>query len=321
MRGRTGSIRQQALKGSDFVMAEKHGKRLDVMGPARRIRDVPPLVYGSLDLAEARAAHMEGVQQQGETEALHMLVQFPTDIRLGDTPEKMEKAQQALLGHAVAFANRYHGGDAVFAARLDRDEQGQHTVDVFLMPRYDFTYKDGRTIKRAAVSKFAKEHARARSKDLIQPGEKLHPDSPIVQGRALQAAWHEYLRDEVRLGEWVQPPNRKAVRTKDRLEPEELALKRDKEKAEADAIMLRAKVRQEAEHEAGAIRAKANRQVVLALKEIEERKAAVEARERAVERDAAIVAAARRSVGRPAPEVEEIRDRASARRRPSGWER
>ena len=116
-----------------------------------------------------------------------MLVQFPTDIPLGPDPERTQKA---MLDHAVRFANQYHGGDAVFAARLDRDEQGQHTVDVFAMPRYDFTYKDGRTIKRAAVSKFSKEQARARSEALQDPGETLEPDSPIMQGRALQAAWH-----------------------------------------------------------------------------------------------------------------------------------
>ena len=239
----------------------------------------------------------------------------------GDGPWLLVVA--AIIGVLCRFAlrqylasNLYHGGDAVFAARLDRDEEGRHTVDVFAMPRYDFTYKDGRTIKRAATSKFAKEQARARCQDLIEPGEKLHPDSPVMQGRALQAAWHEYLRDEVRLGEWVHPPNRKAVRTKDRLEPEELALKREKAKAEADAMMMRAG----AEQEARTIRDKARGQVVLALEAVEARKAAVEARERAVERDAAIVAAARRAAGRPDADVEAIADR-GRQRRGSGLER
>ena len=310
-KGRTGSIRQEALTKADFRKAEQHGKRLDTMGPARQVRDVPPLVFGSLDLEEARAAHMKGVQQQGKTEAIHMLVQFPTDIPLGPDPERTQKA---MLDHAVRFANQYHGGDAVFAARLDRDEQGQHTVDVFAMPRYDFTYKDGRTIKRAAVSKFSKEQARARSEALQDPGETLEPDSPIMQGRALQAAWHEYLRDECRQ-RWVQPPERKKVRSKDRLEPEELALKRKKQDAEAEAVMMVAQAREEARREADEIKAKAAQeaaqmraqakgQIVLAMKEIEDRKAAVE-------RDAALVAAARRSVGHPAPEIEAI----AARRR------
>lgn len=234
MRGKTGSVRQQALTKADFNAAERHGKRLDVMGPARRIRDVPPLVYGSLNLAEARAAHMEGVQQQGKTEALHMLVQWPTDVPLGHDPEK---TQRAMLLHAVKFANRYHGGDAVFAARLDRDEQGQHTVDLFVMPRYDFTYKDGRKIKRAAVSKFSKEQARERSMDLISPGEKLHPEGPIMQGRALQAAWYQYLKEDLRF-HWVQPPERKSIKSKDRLEPEEYALKMKIEDVETREKML-----------------------------------------------------------------------------------
>lgn len=312
MRGRTGAIRQQALKKADFNAAERHGKRLDVMGPARRVRDVPPLVHGSLDLSEALEKHMQGVQQQGKTEALHMLVQYPTDLGFGDDPEKR---QRAMLSHAVRFANKYHGGDAVFAARYDRDEEGQHTVDVFLMPRYDFTYKDGRTIKRAAVSKFSKEQARARSADLLDPGEKLHPESPIMQGRALQAAWHEYLRDDLNLGNLVQAPNRKKVRSRDRLEPEELALQRKKTDVEADALMMRAKAREEARTEADAIIAKAKRQVVEALGAIDARKAAVEAREQALARDAAILAAARRIEGRPDPQIESIVDRAKIRRR------
>lgn len=284
-KGRTGAIRQEALKGSDFVMAEKHGKRLDLMGPSRRVRDVKPLVYGSLDLAEARRAWMEGVQQQGETEALHMLVQFPTALKIdGPTPEETERKEQALLMHAVRFANAYHGGDAVFAARLDRDEQGRHTVDVFAMPRYDFTYKDGRKVKRAATSKFAKEQARARCRDLIQPGEKLQPDSPIMQGRALQAAWHEYLRDELGMGAALEPRNIKKVRTADRLEPEEYSLKVERER-------------------------------------LAKERAEIDAKEKAVARDAAVVAGARRMSGLAVPpELQEVAGR-GRRKRPEGLER
>lgn len=306
MRGRTGAIRQQALKGSDFVMAEKHGKRLDVMGPARKVREDPPLVYGSLDLAAARKKWMEGVHQQGETEALHMVIQWPTDI-----PMSPFKAKQ-MLEHSVRFANRYHGGDAVFAARLDQDEKGRHTVDVFAMPRYDFTYKDGRTVKRAATSKFAKEHARERHQELTEPGEKLAPDSPVVQGRALQAAWHEYLRDEVKLGDWVKAPTRKKQRTKDRLEPEELALKREREKVRADALLLKA----EAEAEALEIKRKARGTVVEALAELDRRGKSMDEREKAIERDAAILSAARRlEKAPPVPEVDRLAQRGRERRK------
>lgn len=86
-----------------------------------------------------------------------MLVQFPTDLPGADTLPKQERMPRL----AVEFANAYHGGDAVFAARLTGTRRGQHTVDVFLMPRYDFQYKDGRTQKRASASKFSKEQAPA----------------------------------------------------------------------------------------------------------------------------------------------------------------
>lgn len=270
-KGKTGAIRQQALSKADFNAAERHGKRLDQMGPSRRVRDADPLVYGSLDLVEARAKHMEGVTQQGQTEAIHMLVQFPTDLKGVD----LERNQRAMLNHAVKFANEYHGGDAVFAARLDRDEKGQHTVDVFLMPRHDFTYKDGRTQKRASVSKFSKERAK----------ERFGKDDPRSQGQALQASWFEYLQ---RAGvKWVEPPQKKASRSKDRLEPEAYALAQDRTRL-------------------------ADQQAALAS-----RLADVEAREEAILKAARIIEAARRAEGRPvAPDLVAIADRGRRRRDP-----
>lgn len=309
MRGKSGTVRQQALTTADFNKAELHGKRLDKTGPARRVRDVPPLVHGSLDIVEAREKWMDGVSQQGQTKAIHMLIQWPTDLPFNkDDPEKTEKA---MLAHSIRFANRYHGGDAVFAARMDRDEAGRHTVDVFLMPRYDFEYKDGRKQKRASVSKFSKENARSRFSELVEPGEDLkHPDSPIVQGRALQAAWFDYLREDCKL-QWVEPPQRKKIRIKDRLEPEEIALQRSKQDAEAERLMILANAKDDAEN----IRGKAKRQVVLALKEIEDRTAAVAAREKEVARDAAIVAAVRSAAGKPDPQLDEMVERNRNRRR------
>ncbi|MGD7566308.1 hypothetical protein ACQCQA_25365 [Ralstonia pseudosolanacearum] len=208
------------MSRADLGAMERHGKREDVMGKARRVSEVPPLVYGSLDLVRARDEWMEGVQQQGKTEAIHMLVQFPTFISV-----KNPRRQESFLKLAVKFANKYHGGDAVFAARIDRDEQGQHTVDVFLMPRHDFTYKDGRTVKRAAVSKFSKAQAKVR----------FGKEDPRSQGSALQDAWYEFLRDDLSYGEQVLPPQRKKTRTKDRLEPEEYALKQESARLSAEA--------------------------------------------------------------------------------------
>lgn len=191
--------------------------------------------------------------------------------------------QERMLALAVEFANAYHGGDAVFAARLDRDEKGKHTVDVFLMPRYDFQYKDGRTQKRASVSKFSKEQARARSASLLDPGEKLDPEGPVMQGRAMQAAWFEHLREAgVR---WVEPPKRKAVRSADRLEPEAHGLAQDRARLDAQRADLAARL------------------------------ADVEAREEAILKAARIIETARRMNGQPVPaDLASIADR--GRRRP-----
>nr|WP_319949450.1 hypothetical protein [uncultured Shimia sp.] len=199
---------------------EKHGKREDASGQRRRVRDDAPLVFGSLDLSEARRTHMEGVKQSGRSACIHALVQFPTGLLDGAS----ERDQRAMLDHAVGFLNDFHGGDAVFAARLDRDEKGRHTVDAFLLPRYEFRYKDGRTARKASVSKFSKAEAKRR----------FGKDDRRSQGSALQDAFYEHLHDKMGL-EGVLPPERKKTTTKDRLEPEELALKKDRQKLRDNA--------------------------------------------------------------------------------------
>jgi hypothetical protein len=241
--GKSGAVRQEALKPSDLSRAEKHGKREDESSQKRRVRDEAPLVYGTLDLTEARARHMEGVKQSGRTACIHALVQFPTDLINGAD----KKQQQLMLDHAVTFLNEFHGGDAVFAARLDRDETGRHTVDAFLLPKYDFRYKDGRVVKKASVSKFSKEQARKRyvktdkktGKALIdrKTGKPIPRDDTRAQGSALQDAFFEYLRDEMQLSE-VMPPERKKFTAKDRVEPEEYGLRKDRERLHENARML-----------------------------------------------------------------------------------
>ena len=241
--GKSGAVRQEALKPSDLSRAEKHGKRQDESSQKRRVRDEEPLVYGTLDLAAARARHMEGVKQSGRTACIHALVQFPTDLIDGT-----DKAQQKqMLDHAVTFLNEFHGGDAVFAARLDRDEAGRHTVDAFLLPKYDYHYKDGRIIKKASVSKFSKEQARARyfktekktGKVVLDPktGRPVPRDDTRAQGSALQDAFFEYLRDEMQLSE-VMPPERKKFTAKDSVEPEEYGLRKDRERLHDNARAL-----------------------------------------------------------------------------------
>ena len=218
--GLVGAIRQKAIGWPDLANMERHGKREDASGQRRRVRDDAPLVFGTLNLAEARRAHMQGVKQSGRSACIHALVQYPTGLLDGAS----ERDQKAMLNHAVGFLNGFHGGDAVFAARLDRDEKGRHTVDVFLLPRYEFRYKDGRTARKASVSKFSKAEAQRR----------FDKDDRRSQGSALQDAFYEYLRDKMGLDS-VLPPERKKATTKDRLEPEELALKKDRQKLQDNA--------------------------------------------------------------------------------------
>lgn len=221
--GLVGAVRQKAIGWPDLSNMERHGKREDASGQRRRVRDEAPLVFGSLDLVEARKMHMQGVKQSGRSACLHALVQFPTGLLDGAS----QKDQRAMLDHAVEFLNGFHGGDAVFAARLDRDEKGRHTVDAFLLPRYEFRYKDGRTARKASVSKFTKAEAVRR----------FGRDDRRSQGSALQDAFYEHLRDRMGL-EGVLPPERKKTTTKDRLEPEVLALRRDRKRLQDNARSL-----------------------------------------------------------------------------------
>jgi len=221
--GLVGAVRQKAIGFPDLTNMERHGKREDASSQRRRVRDIEPLVYGSLDLTEERRAHMNGVKQSGRSACIHALVQFPTGLLDG----AREDHQREMLGHAVEFLNRYHGGDAVFAARLDRDEKGRHTVDVFLMPRYDFHYKDGRVVKKASVSKFSKVEAKKR----------FGRTDRRSQGSALQDAFFDHLRHKMLL-RGVQPPTRKKITTKDRIEPEEFGLRQAQRRLSKDAQQL-----------------------------------------------------------------------------------
>lgn len=218
-KGKSGSIRRKALLTAAFNKQEEHGKRQDVMSKRRVVSTDPPLVHSTLDLGEARAQHMRDVQQQGKTAALHFIVQFPTDLELGKTPTERDEKQRWMFNHAIRFINDYHGGDAVFAARMDRDEAGKHNVDVFAIPRVDFRYKDGRTVKRGVISKHSKADAM----------QRYGRDDPRAQGSALQDAWLAYMQTEMKL-HWVEPPTRKKARLYDRLEPEEYKLKQDQQK-------------------------------------------------------------------------------------------
>ena len=287
--GKAGSARARSGDAAYGSAMSDHEERLDFNGSKRRIREVPPLIYSphtsdhpepldrhpkdddekerlrlaelerirtlievaeekrNFKLMDAYAAHVEGTKQSKAASKLflHAFIQFPTDIEI--TPE----SEVEMLAQAVAFINRNYGGNAVFHARLDRDEKGRHGVDVFYAPRYEKTTAKGVT-EWISLSKFSKEMARNRlgkrqktvknkktgEFDPVFDKKTGEPvmvwnDSGYFQGRALQDAWHEHLRDDMGL-EWAERGKRKKSREPDRVEPEEYAAEQEAKKFQAE---------------------------------------------------------------------------------------
>ncbi len=187
--GIAGAVRIQRLTRSQLSDAEDHGLRLDASSQSRKVREAEPLTTTGLDLATLRMQHIEGaLVPKSDTVALHMLIQFPVDLVDGNDGQWM-------LKRAREFAQKTFGGDAVFADRIDRDETGMHTVDLFLAPRY---LKKTKHAEKPAVSisKHLKNLAIATGRWDPTKGR----DAPLlVQGQALQDAWFEYLRTECQL--------------------------------------------------------------------------------------------------------------------------
>jgi hypothetical protein len=274
-----------------------HELRKDFNGARRQVREVPPLIWSpyasgeppeALDrrgdedeeeekrlrqielerikalievaaenrnfkLMDAYEAHVEGARRNAAAHKLfqHAFLQFPTDIEI--TP----KSEREMLAQGVAFINRTYGGNAVFHARLDRDERGRHGVDVFFAPRYAKTTAKG-TEDWISLSKFSKELARdrfgQRQKTVKNPKtKKFEPvfdkktgkpvmvwnDSGYFQGRALQDAFFEHLRDDMGL-KWAVRGERKKTRDDDWKTPEEIGAEKDLQRAREEAAEAKA---------------------------------------------------------------------------------
>jgi hypothetical protein len=237
--GIAGSIRVKALDSSMLAKMEKHGKREDETSKRRSVRDEEPIVFGGMDLADLQKEHVKDRKQQGQTKALHAVVQYPSKLM-----PNTEQGQKAMVRHAVKFVNEQYGGNAVFAARLDRDEKGTHKVDVFFLPRWQHSYKSGKTQDRCGIGTFAKERAKKRyvkqpatcpktGKRITQivPREKDDKRPPAddkrTQGVALQDCLYEYLSKG--LPEIVRG-QRKAPIGPDQVSPEVYGLKKDQER-------------------------------------------------------------------------------------------
>lgn len=214
-----------------LAAAEAHGKRLDASSQRRRIANVEPLVHGGLDLQELFAKHAAGCRMDARTRSpvIHALVQWPTGLAVNAQNEK------AMLAHSTRFLNDLFGGEAVFAARLDRDESGRHTVDVFLSPIITKTSKAGTKSRWIQTSAPLKALCHKHAAEIIRRHPTIRPtsiDNKRCQGIALQSEWRQYLQSQLSLP--LDPKQEKGSTAPDRLTPEEYALE-----ARASALAVR----------------------------------------------------------------------------------
>lgn len=290
--GKSGSARVKAGGAAYGGAMVDHELRRDFNGSRRAVRDVPPLIWSpyasgeppepldrwsdeeeerlrqielerikalievadekrNFTLMDAYGTHVEGARRSAGSHKLfqHAYLQFPTDIEV--TPE----SEREMLAQGVAFINRTYGGNAVFHARLDRDEKGRHGVDVFFAPRYAKTTAKG-TEDWISLSKFSKELARERFgqrpkavknrktgeiepvKDKAGKPVMVWNDSGYFQGRALQDAFFEHLRDSMGL-EWAVRGERKKTRDDDWKTPEQIGAEKDFQRAQEEAAEAR----------------------------------------------------------------------------------
>jgi len=262
---------------------ERHGKREDQSSQLRRVRDADPLIFKSLDLRRSFDAHIDGVRQNKSAKrpVLHFIVRFPPDLLEGPdlglfAGSKNDRQKQMIL-QAVEFIEGSHGGDAVFAARLDRDEEGQSIVDVFAAPKYEKRTKrtppDRRGEMWASATKFGKDLAVKHQEEIRRrhPNAKGRLSGPRHVGIALQSEFAEffYEKNGVSLAPKFEKTDPRADRLEkeahDRLEQREARTKEAElqlKAREAHALKLMNKAREQELH---------NQEVALKL-EVKERR-------------------------------------------------
>lgn len=212
---RSNSLSLSGSGDKSLSSMEKHGKRLDFTSQKRKARDVEPLVYGSLDLREAYDRHVEGCRMNKglKRPVLHSLVQFPTTIAVNSHNEKR------MLKYAVEFINQTHGGDAVFAARLDRDEAGRHTVDVFYSPKFVKQTASQGDVTWISTTKHGKELCHIHREEIEARNHAgKFVTNPRAVGIAIQTEFRAFLMAK---GVKLDPKKPKSVSGSDRLSPEE----------------------------------------------------------------------------------------------------
>ena len=252
-----GSVRCNAITLSKLQAQETHGKRLDKSSKGRVVRDKPPLVGGGLDLVNRLKAHMEGTKQNkaANNVALHFIVRFPPEILDAVEPPgpfkglDREQRQRLMMKQAAQFINEVHGGRAVFAVRMDRDEAGESIVDVFACPKYIKTTKKAET-EWTSLTKFGKELAHKHQDEIRRRSPKHDSEaaitSPRAIGMALQSEFATFFK--AKNGVAMDPKKEKTTPSPDRLEVEEWKLQM-LERDQVEAI----EAKHQAEAEAGRV--------------------------------------------------------------------
>lgn len=198
------AVRCKAIDMAGLTLQEKHGKREDALSKKRRIRDASPLVYKGLDLREQYDTHIDGakINSAAKKTVLHFIIRFPPSLldspQVGRFTGSKQDRHKQMLQQAVKFIEENHGGDSVFAARVDRDEEGETIVDVFATPRYEKRTKktpaDKPGVSWISATKFGKELAEKHAEEIRRrhPKAKGSLTKPRHVGIALQSEFAQF---------------------------------------------------------------------------------------------------------------------------------
>lgn len=184
--------RIRPLNGPLLAAAEQHGRRLDEAAIRRKVRDDPSLTWvpdgieeDPLALSDRLADHVAGAMvPKAKAKALHMLVKLPASV-----PVETEADARKALDLVVQFAQDTYGGNAVFSARMDRDERSLNSVDLFLAPRYVKVTKR-KSQEAMSLTRFGKLLAAKRG---IEDRSDSAKGSMQAQGSALQDELADWL--------------------------------------------------------------------------------------------------------------------------------
>ena len=213
--GHAGTVRIKRLDAKGLELAVRHARREDEISLDRVTRPGnPPVTTTGLDYESLYAAHVQGAKRNKTAEALalHVGLQFPKNLVDGEDPEFM-------LRHARAFITSVFGEDAIFADRIDRDEESRHFVDIFVAPKYEKTTKArGKKPETTTTWVSLTKHLKDLCKEFGEYNKNGDPDLRC-QGRALQSAFYAYMHHQMKL-QGVQRGQQKLWRGDDWKTPE-----------------------------------------------------------------------------------------------------